>query len=59
MILFASHGIHRYVTHRKVARKFWASEGVSVTVDKRGHACIELTVTHEKYGAGAVFFGTT
>jgi len=68
VVVFAmSEGKYSYVTSRRVASKYWASEGVDVRFDSKGRARLELTFrrdeslkfAHRGYSPGAkiIFFG--
>jgi alpha-galactosidase len=54
--IFATNaGSYSYVTRNKVVPKYWASEGVNVTIDSAAHA--HLTIDFAKPGAKLLFFG--
>ena len=46
---------YTYITERLTVKEFTATEGITVTYDRRGRAII--TATFDKPGAGVVFFG--
>lgn len=51
----AAAGKYIYVTKKAVADAHWSNEGVSITRDAEGRACIELTF--QQPGAKLIFFG--
>ncbi len=50
-------GRYTYVTQNAVAPGIWHNNGVTVTTDARGRACLDLAF--DKAGAKVIFFGIT
>ncbi len=62
VVMFASHGTHRYITSNRADRHIWHDEGTTVAFDDAGRAVITADfVPHPgpfpKAGAHIVFFG--
>jgi alpha-galactosidase len=56
VVIFSTEaGTFRYLTIHRVAREFWATDGIKVKFDASGRASLEATF--EKAGAKIVFFG--
>jgi len=62
VVLFASHGTHRYITFNSADRHIWHDQGTTVTFDDAGRAVITADFVTKpgpfpKAGAHIVFFG--
>jgi hypothetical protein len=54
-VFSTAHGKFKYITQHTADKKWWATEGVTMSYDAKGRAVIEADFTTS--GAKVIFFG--